>query len=277
MDRDVSYDPAEHYERVTDSWRYLLGEDLHYGVFDSGDEDLADATSALTKRMIEAADMSPDLDVLDVGCGTGAPACDLAEHHAARVLGITTSETGVRLARERAQRRRLRGAAFERRDGTSNGLPDESFDRVWVLESSHLMRERDRLIQEAARVLRPGGRLVLCDIVLQRDIPFLEVRRLLREFTLLRAVFGDAHMMPLPRYAELIQASGLEVIQQTDLTVATLPTFARWRDNAERNEREVVALVGEDYRQQFVEATDVLEAFWKDGTLGYGLVAAARA
>src|SRR4051794_18351636 len=83
--------PEQHYDRVTEAWRFLLGEDLHYGVFASGAEPLADATHALTDLMIEAAEFAPGLDVLDVGCGTGSPACHLAEQLDVRVLGITTS------------------------------------------------------------------------------------------------------------------------------------------------------------------------------------------
>ena len=35
-------DPAVHYDRVTDTWAHLLGDDLHYGLFATGDETLAD-------------------------------------------------------------------------------------------------------------------------------------------------------------------------------------------------------------------------------------------
>src|SRR5688572_28400165 len=100
---DVSYDPASHYDRVTDAWSLLLGDDLHYGVFRTGDEALSEATAALTQRMIDTAQLGPDIDVLDVGCGTGAPACRLAREFGVRVTGITTSSVGVEAGRARAE------------------------------------------------------------------------------------------------------------------------------------------------------------------------------
>ena len=157
-----------------------------------------------------------------------------------------------------------------------NGFADGSFDRVWALESSHLMRRRDRLIGECARVLRDGGRLALCDIVLQRPMPFEEVRRLREPLALLRDVFGDARMEPLSRYAELAEAAGLEVVRQDDLTAPTRPTFAHWRANAERHRDEVVGLLGEREWQRFVDATEVLETLWDGGRLGYGLLTAVK-
>lgn len=272
----LAYEPASHYDRVTAAWRLLLGDELHYGVFEDASEDLGSATRRLTHMMIDAARIESGLAVLDVGCGTGAPACDLAEL-GALVTGITTSSAGVELARARAAAAGLAGRAiFEQRDGTDNGFEPQSFDRVWVLESSHLMRERDRLISECARVLAPGGRMALCDIVRRRPIDLIEVRRLRRPLTLLRAVFGDARMEPLAEYARLAGASGLVVEEMRDLTSATRPTFARWRENADQHRDKVAALIGDDGWQRFRDACDVLEGFWDDGTLGYALLTASK-
>jgi 27-O-demethylrifamycin SV methyltransferase len=276
--REVAeYDPEQHYDRVTAAWALLLGEELHYGVFDNGDEPLDVATAALTRRMIDAAELGPGLRVLDVGCGSGAPACALVEEFGVEVVGITTSGVGVAAARRRAEDRGLTGSAsFEQRDGTDNGFPDESFDRAWVLESSHLMRDKEALISECARVLRPGGRLVLCDLVRHREIPFLEVRDRREDFAVLREAFGDAHMEPLARYAELAEAKGLRVERLDDLTAATLRTFDRWRENAERHCAEVIEMVGADGHSAFVGSCDILEGLWRDGTFGYGLLSAVR-
>jgi 27-O-demethylrifamycin SV methyltransferase len=273
----LSYQPATHYDRVTEAWGLLLGEELHYGVFTDPSEPLPAATAHLTEAMIEAARLAPGLEVLDVGCGTGAPACTLASEHDVRVTGITTSAAGIGAARARAAGMGLeQHVRFEQRDGMDNGFPDAAFDRVWVLESSHLMRDRERLMSECARVLRSGGRMVLCDIILQRALDLAEVRRLREPLRLLREVFGDARMEPLDRYAEWARANGLAVDVQTDLTAATRPTFSRWRDNAAQHRDREIELLGEEDWQRFADSCDVLEGFWDDGTLGYGLFAAAK-
>lgn len=271
------YEPAEHYDHVTAAWRLLLGDELHYGVFSTGDEPLPVATAELTRRMISAAHLAAGLDVLDVGCGSGAPARRLVAECGVRVLGITTSGVGVAEATARAAAAGLAQAArFERRDGTDNGLPDESFDRVWVLESSHLMRRRERLISESARVLRPGGRLVLCDLIRHREIPFDEVRTRRADFLTLRDAFGDAHFDTLGCYADTAGRHGLTVDHVDDLTSATLPTFDRWRANAHQHRGEVEARLGPYGFDAFVRSCDVLEAFWRDGTFGYGLISAFK-
>jgi len=272
-----SYDPAEHYDRVTHAWGMLLGAELHYGVFDSPDEELDVATHRLTERMATGAQFEPGLKVLDVGCGTGAQSRFLASTYGVSSVGITTSSVGVATARELTEAAGLSGqVSFEQRDATANEFPDESFDRVWILESSHLMRDRQALVGEAVRVLKPGGRLVWCDIVRHRTIPFLELRERREEFATLREAFGDARMEPLADYVSWFEKAGLVVEQADDLTEATLPTFAAWRANAAQHRDAVVDALGERGHTAFVRSADILESLWRDGTFGYGLIAAVK-
>lgn len=276
MTETSGYDPADHYDRVTAAWALLMGPDLHYGVFARPDDPLVTATTRLTDLMIEHAALTSGLHVLDVGCGSGSPACRLAAEHGVSVLGITTSSVGVAAATARAQAAGLTAARFEKRDGTANGLPDESFDRVWVLESSHLMADREALINECARVLRPGGKMVLCDLIRRRDIPFLELRERRAEFAVLRAGFGAARMDPLASYAERAEAAGLEVGASRDLTAETRATLRHWQANLDAHRDEVTTLLGTEGTRAFEESLPILDRFWGDGTLGYGLLEASK-
>lgn len=272
----VDYDPVAHYDRVTEAWSLLLGDELHWGVFVTGDEPLAVATAELTSRMIAAAEFQPGQRHLDVGCGTGTPACRLAEEQGVEVLGITNSQVGVDFATARSAELGVTTATFELRDGTDNGLPDESFDRVWALESSHLMADRKALVNECARVLRPGGRFALCDLIRRRNIPFLELRDRREEFAILRSAFGAARMDPLEQYAELAMAAGLVIDRADDLTMETLPTLAHWQANVDEHRDRVTELLGAESVATFEQSLGILENFWSDGTLGYGLMSAAK-
>ena len=190
------YAPAAHYDHVHRAWGLIMGQDFHYGFFASADTPLERATEALTGAMLERAAIGAGDRVLDVGCGTGRQACDLAANHGASVLGITTSASGVAAATALGADRALDSVQFEQRDGTDNGLDDASFDAVWVLESSHLMRDKAALLRECVRVLAPGGARALRHHSQARH-SFPEVRRRREDFALLRRAFGDAHLEPL--------------------------------------------------------------------------------
>jgi 27-O-demethylrifamycin SV methyltransferase len=270
------HETGAHYDRVHDAWRLIMGEEFHYGYFATPSTPLEQATAALTRQMRERAAIADGDRVLDVGCGTGRQACDLAEDLGARVLGITTSGRGVEAATELAADRGIENARFELRDGTANGLESGSFDVVWALESSHLMRDRPALLGECVRVLAPGGRLVLCDLIRKRAIPFDEVRARRKDFATLREVFGDAHMEPLEDYTSTLERLGMSVTDSSDVTTTTLPTFAAWRANIAAHESELRDLIGAAAAEDFVEATNILESFWLDGTLGYGILSAVK-
>lgn len=271
-----SHEPSAHYDYVHRAWGLIMGQEYHYGYFATPDIPLEQATLALTDEMRELAGVAAGCRILDVGCGTGLQACELAANFGASVLGITTSETGVAAANELAEARQLVRARFERRDGTDTGLTSDLFDVVWVLESSHLMRDKGSLLRECTRVLVPGGRLVLCDIIRKRDVPFLEVRERRHEFSTLRAAFGDAHMEPLQLYVSILEECGMTVTESRDISAPTLPTLPAWRANVEAHEGVLRELLGERGVADFVESTHILEAFWRDETLGYGILAAAK-
>jgi ubiquinone/menaquinone biosynthesis C-methylase UbiE len=93
--------------------------------------------------------------VLDVGCGTGRLAATLAER-GAKVWGVDPSEEMLAEARERA------GSAIGLKRGVAEALPFRAgwFDRAVLWLVVHLV-DRSLALPELARVLAPGGRLVV--------------------------------------------------------------------------------------------------------------------
>ena len=227
--------------------------------------------------MIQAAQLAPGQRVLDVGCGSGAPARRLASEQGVEVLGITTSQIGVETATLETARAGVSGVTFEQRDGTANGLPDESFDRVWVLESSHLMPDRQALVSECARVLKPGGRVALCDLIRRREIPFAELRERKDDFAILRAAFGAARMDTLDQYAGLMENAGLVVDQRRrhhDRDPPDPRSLARHGRRAPRggDRASSASRASRPSRRRW----GFSKRFWRDGTLGYGLISATK-
>jgi 27-O-demethylrifamycin SV methyltransferase len=270
-------DPVTHYEAVTRAWQYLLGEDFHYGYFKSPQEPLEVATNNLTELMADKGSVGSDVSVLDVGCGIGNPGCLLAERFGCRVTGISTSATGVEHARRRAQERGCSDrVSFVTGDGMDNRMPGASFDRVWVLEASHLMPRKDALLAECARVLRPGGTLVLCDIMRRRDLAPAEILRRSRDFLHLHYAFGHAKLEALGSYRQFAERAGLDVVESMDISNEVFPTLAHWRRRLDQHSEEVRALIGAEGVEHFQASCDILPALWEAQFFGYGLIAAVK-
>jgi len=63
-----------HYDSITDAWPYILGQNFHWGYFESSNDSLEKATDNLIEKMVSYTKQNEKLNVLDVGCGIGGPA-----------------------------------------------------------------------------------------------------------------------------------------------------------------------------------------------------------
>lgn len=124
-------------------------------------------------RAADRAGVGPGDSVLDVCCGTGDLAFELADRVApgGRVVGCDFSEQMLDLAREKAAER---GAAvrFEWADALQLPYDADRFDAVTVGFGVRNFADRDRGLREMARVLKPGGRLVILEFTEPSRPPF---------------------------------------------------------------------------------------------------------
>lgn len=121
---------------------------------------------AFRRFCAELVNLQPGEAVLDVGCGTGAMALVAKEAvgETGRVSAIEPSLDMVAFARRKAARRKL---VVDFRPGVIEHLdyPDQAFEALFCLIVMHHMPDETKLegIREMARVLKPGGRLLVVD------------------------------------------------------------------------------------------------------------------
>jgi 27-O-demethylrifamycin SV methyltransferase len=271
-------DSAAHYDRVTDAWREFMGDDLHFGYFETPDTELSEATRAMTDRMLALCDLCGESRVLDVGCGVGKPALYMHERYGCSIEGISTSERGIRIAAAKARERGCDKVRFTVADGTDNGFPDESFDLVWIMEATHPIADKGALFRECHRVLEGGGKLVMCDLVQLKSLPFFRgLWRFLsniRENLFAPDVWGPAQILTMGALCDRLVEAGFTRVDIFEVTGKVLPTLRHWRENALRFRVVAADASAREYAGDFAAACTGLERTFREGLMGYGMLRA---
>jgi arsenite methyltransferase len=153
--------------------------------------------------------------VLDLGSGTGFD-CFLAANKVGgkgKVIGVDMTPEMIEKAKENARKGNYGNVEF--RLGENEKLPvlDNSFDAVISNCVINLSPDKGKTFQEAFRVLKPGGRFMISDIVLLKELP-----KLIKES--IEAYVGClSGAIMKEEYLEKIRAAGFEDVQVIDETI----------------------------------------------------------
>ncbi len=106
----------------------------------------------------------PPLEVVDFGCGTGSLTVELARW-AKQVIAIDRSESALEKAKAEALRQGLHNITFLAADLERLPLASATIDLVVVSQSLHHVNNIEAVLAEGARLLKPGGRMVVLELL----------------------------------------------------------------------------------------------------------------
>lgn len=242
-----------------DNFYYLVwgGEDLHIGIYNTPDESIADASQRTMDHMVRHVTPASEHRILDLGGGYGGSARYLARHFQSPVVVLNLSEKENERGREANKAQGL-DHLVEIVDGDFQNVPyeDESFDVVWSQDAILHSDDRDRVIAEAARVLKPGGDLVFTDPMMKDDCPTDVIQPILDRIHL--STLGSPKF-----YREAAARHGLTEMGFEDLT-NHLPThYGRVREETQKADQSGIleGKVSREYIDRMIQGL----GHWVDG------------
>ena len=188
--------------------------------------DFYDAQLRLNERLLALTELQDRQIVLDVGCGLGGTLQQIDQrYHEMSLVGVNIDPRQLQVCAELAT---VSGNHFQWHEADACALPfpDAAFDRILCIEAMFHFASRKDFFFEAARVLRPGGILVISDILLRQEqieeqIPAEEVSMTLDQgygpWSQPWCCLDELHAMA--------SRSGLLCHHVTDATWQTLPSF----------------------------------------------------
>ncbi len=202
---------ADHYDELDEFYRDVWGDHVHHGLWVRGSETHHEATLELVRRVAERAHIGRGTRVCDIGCGYGATARMLAADYGAEVTGMTVSPAQYGYAARKA----TPGVTVKLGDWLENGLEEGGFDAAIAIESTEHMGDLEGFFRQARRVLRPGGRLVVCAWLAHARASAMQ-RKLLLEPACREGRM--AHIGLFAEYRRLFEETGFVVEREEDVS-----------------------------------------------------------
>jgi tocopherol O-methyltransferase len=166
MEKSMQY-YEDNYADYVDGWSK---DHIHYGFWNEYTKTHEESLINHTKEVLKHLEPQPGDRVLDAGCGSGGSSRYLVENHDVEAVGVMLSPTLLKAANELSQGiPDAKKPAFYLKDFTDTGFENESFDRIFAVESVCQEPRKERFLDEAYRLLKKGGRLVVADFYLLRN------------------------------------------------------------------------------------------------------------
>jgi tocopherol O-methyltransferase len=217
------YYQATHFA-YTRFWAGKIDQSIHFGYYDEQATTHAAAMLRTNEKLAEWAGIHPGQCVIDAGCGIGGSSLWLA-NRGCEVIGLNVVPRHIALAEAAARQRHLtKRASFRLADYANSGLPSETCDIVWCLESVVHAANKADVIREAYRLLKPGGRLVLVEYVVQE-----EYLTSTKDFRVLLEGWSMPSLSEIDTYRDYCQTAGFADFAYVDWSEPVRQSIARMR------------------------------------------------
>jgi SAM-dependent methyltransferase len=188
------------------------GEDLHIGLYDET-SDIRAASDTTIDRMVDVLPaITADTAILDIGSGYGGAMRRVASKHGCKATCLNLSEV-----QNDTNRLKIRRAGLHDRIRVVHGVfenipePNASYDVVWSQDAILHSDQRDKVLAEVWRVLKPGGHFVFTDPCQADDVPE----------GVLQPVYDRLQLTSLGShrfYRDAAKALGFEIVRQDEMT-----------------------------------------------------------
>lgn len=213
-------------------------------------------TRAEQDQFIEWLEISPESKILDIACGSGQPVLRIASKTGCHVTGVDLHSDGITAAQKAAS-----DAGLEQRTkfhvadaGKPLNYEADHFDVVTCIDAINHLPDRQEVLAEWYRVLRPGGRLLFTD-------PIVVTGPLTNEEIATRASIGFFLFVP-PEYDEaLLRQVGFEIKHTQDSTENMASNARGWLAARDKRETALRHMEGDESfegQQRFFETAATL-------------------
>ncbi|PFH61611.1 hypothetical protein XA68_16872 [Ophiocordyceps unilateralis] len=205
-----------YYNLATDLYEYGWGQSFHFCRFSKG-EPFYQAIARHEHYLAHSMGIEEGSSVLDVGCGVGGPAREIAKFTGAHITGLNNNDYQIERATHYAAQEGLADRVkFVKGDFMQMSFPDNTFDAVYAIEATVHAPTLEGIYSQIYRVLKPGGvfgvyEWLMTDAYDNENLHHREIRLGIEQGD------GISNMCKVSEALDAIKAAGFELVRNEDL------------------------------------------------------------
>jgi tocopherol O-methyltransferase len=268
----LTEDIRKHYDVLSGFYQLLWGAHIHHGYWEDG-ESPAEAQMKLVECLAARLEVARDHRVLDIGSGLGGSACWLAKTFGCSVLGLTLSPVQVQAAEKRASDEGVSHlVSFREHDANQLDLSPETFDRIWIIECSEHIHDKQAFFRDCAGLLSPGGRLGLC-VWLKGDASGPEADQLVGE---IREAMLCPSLLTMEEQTSMLKQAGFGSVVADNITTNVQPTWEHCNKLVSNPLAQMFLFTKGSKLRRFVDSFKLMEKGYREGAMAYGMITAVK-
>ena len=242
------------------------GEDIHIGLYENEDDIYRAGRLTVEKMCSILTGLEKGRKVLDLGAGYGGSARHIAGEYDSHVTCLNISETQNSRNVEKNRKQQMDhlvdvvAGSFE-----SIPSPDNTYDVVWSQDAFLHSGNRKKVLEEAYRVLKPGGELIFTDPMQSDDADPASLRPVLERIHL------DS-MGSFGWYTKVAEGIGFKTLDLVDLSGELVNHYSRVLEDLEKRNDEIIAISGKDYVERMKKGLRNWIVAGETGNLSWGIL-----
>ncbi len=265
-----SVEKAEEYYNSNDADEFYFkiwgGEHIHVGIYHYNNEPIKFASQRIVPKMASCLNLDVFKKVLDLGSGYGGGPRYLAKNFGCHVTCLNLSE----VQNERNEQLNMERGLDHLIDVVYGSFeeipfPDNSFDVIWSQDAMVHSANRDQVVAEAFRVLKPGGDFIFTDLMQDDNVPK----------GVLGPVLDRIHLDSLGSfkfYWEEARKNGFELMSINNMSQHLVTHYDRVRQETEKQYEEIIDACGKEYIDQMIQGLNHWVQAGNKGHLNWGIM-----